>query len=100
MSKNKPTIGQLRIACRHIEELMAAHMTENHAIRTLELLADMYAKTHTGGTASVHHVRQVPREQWSLAAMKAKKANGKAKAGTYLRVEHGTPRRDFAREVI
>jgi hypothetical protein len=99
MSKNKPTIAQLKIACRHINELEKARMTENLAIRLLELVADMYAKTRTGGTPSVHHVRQIPIEQWSLAALRAKKNNPNAKAGTYLRVEHGTPRRDFARMV-
>lgn len=75
-------------------------MTENLAIRTLELLADLYAKTHSGGKASVYHVKEVPTEQWSLAAIRAGKRKRNAPPGSYLRVEHGTPRRDFARRVL
>jgi len=52
MSRNRHTIEHLRIACRHVDELVAAGVTENLAIRTLELFADVYAKTHTGGSAS------------------------------------------------
>ena len=75
MSKNDPTIEHLRLACRHVNELIDAGVTENLAIRTLELFADNYAKVQNGGTPSPHHVNQVPRLQWSLAALKAKKNN-------------------------
>jgi hypothetical protein len=99
MSKNKPTIRQLELLCRHIIELEQAAMTENHAIRTLELVADIYAKTHKGGKASVHKAKDVPENQWSLAALEARRNNPSVADGTFLRVEHGTPRRTFARKV-
>ena len=54
MSKNRPTIEQVKIACRHVDELMAAGVTENLAIRTLELFSDVYAKCHNGGNATPH----------------------------------------------
>lgn len=79
---------------------MAAGVTENLAIRTLELFADIYAKIHHGGSTSPHHVRQVPQNQWSVAAKKSLKNDPMAKAGSLLRVEHGTPRRAFARKVL
>jgi hypothetical protein len=99
MNKNKPTIKQLKICCRHVDELINAKMSENHAIRTLELIGDMYAMTYAGGKASVFKVSLVPRDQWSLAALRARKHKPNAKAGSYLRVEHGTPRRAFARNI-
>jgi hypothetical protein len=99
-SKNQPTIDHLKLACRHIDEMMEAGITENIAIRTLELLSDVYAKLHQGGAATPHHADQV--KLWSVAARKMRTANKKAnaKAGTYLRVEHGTPRRVFARKIM
>jgi hypothetical protein len=100
MSKNKPTIEHLKLACRHVQELMAAGVTENLAIRTLEVFADIYGKMHHGGSATPHHVEQVPRSQWSIAAKKSSEENPAAKAGHFLRVEHGTPRRAFARMVL
>jgi hypothetical protein len=98
-SKNKPTIKHLKIACRHIDELMDAGVSENHAIRTLELLADVYGQTHLGGVPAVHHINRVPVNQWSLAARRARKKKPRAKPGTFLRVEHGTPRRTLARKI-
>ena len=98
VSKNKPTIGHLEIACRHIKELTAAGVTENHAIRILELFADVYAKLLKGGSATPHHVRHV--DKWSMAARKWFDANPSVKPGNYLRVEHGTPRRAFAKKVM
>jgi hypothetical protein len=98
MSKNRPTIEHLRIACRHVDELVAAGVTENHAIRTLELFADVYAKTHNGGSASPHHVDQV--KFWSVQAIRLKQTRPQAKPKDWLRVEHGTPRRTFARKVM
>jgi len=77
---------------------MAAGLTENLAIRTLELLADVYAKLHKGGSATPHHVSQVP--LWSKKAIQLRNTLPDAKPFQYLRVEHGTPRRAFAREVL
>jgi hypothetical protein len=54
---------------------MAAGVTENLAIRTLELFTDVYAKLYYGSAASPHHVSQVPPGQWSIAAKKAKEIN-------------------------
>jgi hypothetical protein len=97
MSKNLPTIEHLRIACRHIDELMAAGVTENHAIRTLELFSDYYAKVHNGGSVVPHHVDEV--QLWSMAARKLRTDNPLAKAQGHLIVEHGTPKRAFARKI-
>ena len=58
MSKNAISIDQLKLVCRHVEEMRAAGISENLAIRTLELFADLYAKLHNGGKASPNHVRQ------------------------------------------
>lgn len=99
-SVNRVTIEHLEIACRHIHELRAAGVTENHAIRLLELFTDVYAKLHNGGSATPHHVSQVPYKQWSVAAKKLKRKNPEIKASGNLVVEHGTPRRPFARKVI
>lgn len=98
MSRNKPTIDHLILACRHVDELIAAGVTENLAIRTLELFADMYAKSVSGGSVSPHHVDQV--KLWSKAALKIRAANPSAKPRDHFRVEHGTPRRVFARRVM
>ena len=100
MSKNRHTIEHLKVACRHVQELMAVGVTENHAIRTLELLSDFYAKLILEGPAAPHHVSQVPRAQWSLAAKKLLAENPDAKPRDHFRVEHGTPRRGFARMVL
>lgn len=100
VSKNNTTIPQLKLACRHIKEMMALDMTENHAIRLLELIADVYAKVACGGRAKVWYVDDVPRIQWSLAALRWRKAHPRKRAGTNLRVEHGTPRRIFAKKVF
>ena len=98
MSKNAPTLDHIKMACRHVIEMMDAGMTENVAIRQLELLTDMYGKYRVVGHVNPHHADQY--ELWSKAARKAKAANPKGKYGLYLRVEHGTPRRHFAREVL
>ena len=100
MSKNRHTIEHLKVACRHVQELMAVGVTENHAIRTLELLSYFYAKLILEGPAAPHHVSQVPRAQWSLAAKKLLAENPDAKPRDHFRVEHGTPRRGFARMVL
>lgn len=100
MSKNHVTIKHLMLACKHVRELMAASVTENLAIRTLELFTDVYAKMHTGGSATPYHVKQVPYEQWSVAAKELIRGNPDIKPNGNLVVEHGTPRRPFARKVI
>lgn len=100
MSKNRLTIQHLALACRHVQELIAAGITENLAIRTLELFSDVYAKMHCGGSATPHSVRQVALDQWSVAAKLVVKQNPDAKPKDCLRVEHGTPRREFARMVL
>lgn len=100
MSKNRPSIEHLKIACRHVQELIAAGVTENHAIRTLELFSDVYAKMHKGGSATPNHATQVPLAQWSVAARQLIGQNPNAKPRDFLRVEHGTPRREFARMVM
>ena len=95
-SKNKLTIAQLKIACRHVRELIDARVTENLAIRSLEQFTDFYAKLCLGGSVTPHHVRQVDKRQWSIAARMQHAQDPKA----LLRVEHGTPRRAFARKVL
>src|SRR5262245_42959248 len=98
--RNQVTIDQLKIACRHVKELVKAGVTENLAIRTLELFADVYAKVHLGGSPTPHQVNQVPLQQWSIAARKLRDENPLANGGQHFRVEHGTPRRAFARKVM
>ena len=98
MSKNAVTVEQLAIACRNVGELRAAGMSENLAIRNLEQFANMYAKLRHPGHLSPDHVRQYRR--WSLKALEAEAANPGRRHGEYLRVEHGTPRRQFARMVL
>jgi hypothetical protein len=100
VSKNQLTVDHLRIACRHVQELVDAGVTENLAIRTLELFTDVYAKLLNGGSATPHHVLQIPREQWSEAARELWHKSPRLKPRDYLRVEHGTPRRAFARMVL
>ncbi len=100
MSKNAVTVEHLRLACRHVEEMLGAGVSENFAIRTLELFADVFAKRHMGGRGknSPHHVDQV--ELWSLAAISMRDSDPSAKGGSHFRVEHGTPRRGFARRIL
>ncbi len=98
MSKNTITIKQLKILCRHVNELRDAGCTENIAIRPLELGANIYAKDRIMGTTNPDHADQF--KLWSKAAIKAKKTNPKLKYGHYLRIEHGTPRRGFARLIL
>jgi hypothetical protein len=80
--------------------MVAAGVTENFAIRTLELFADVYAKCHMGGKGqtSPHHVGHV--ELWSVAAIKIRDSTPHAKPRDVFRVEHGTPRRSFARMIL
>ena len=78
--------------------MTAAGVTENLAIRTLEIFADVYAKLAVGGNASPHHVKQVG--LWSRRARELSAAMPDAKPKDHFRVEHGTPRRGFARKVL
>ena len=100
VSKNQISLEHLEIACRHVEELIKAGVTKNLAIRSLEIFADVYAKLHTGSSATPHHVKQVT--HWSKAARKMARENPDvaARPGGFLRVEHGTPRRAFASQVL
>lgn len=98
VSKNAITIDQLKLACRHVEEMIAAGVTENLAIRTLELFVDVYAKILMGGSATPHHVDQVT--LWSLKAKRLREAIPDAIPRDFFRVEHGTPRRCLARKVL
>jgi hypothetical protein len=98
MRKNNPTIRQIKIACRHILELVDAGMTVNLAIRNLELYTNIYAKYRIMGNTNVDYADQYP--IWSKSARKAKAANPKIAYGQYLRIEHGTARREFALQVL
>ena len=99
-SVNRVTIEQLELACRHVQELRAVGVTENQAIRLLEHFTDLYAHLHKGGSASPYRASRIPYPQWSVAAKKLKRKNPDIKAAGNLVVEHGTPRRPFARKVI
>ena len=94
MSKNTITVPQIELACRHVQEMISAGVTENLAIRILEHFVDVYAKLFTGGSATPHHVDQV--ELWSVEALKIREEYPNAKPKDYFRVEHGTPRRQTA----
>ena len=96
--KNKVTLAHILLACRHFGEIRQAGISENLAIRTLELFVDVYAKVHHGGSPAPHHVDQVL--LWSLAARELRRLNPDIKPKDYLRVEHGTPRRGLARKIL
>jgi hypothetical protein len=98
MSRNSITIDQLNLACRHGEEMKAARVTENLAIRTLELFTDVYAKLLMGGSATPHRVDQI--ELWSVKAKSLKKKIPNGKPKNLFWVEHGTARREFARKAL
>lgn len=98
MFKNDITIEQLELACRHVEEMKNAGVTENLAIRTLELFADIYANIQQNEIRSVHHVDHV--KLWSRKAKNIRRAIPDGKPKDSFIVEHGTPRRAFAREVF
>jgi hypothetical protein len=80
-----------------MRELKKSKMSDNFAIRHLEFLANNYAKHNALGRLSPDHADEY--KLWSKAALKAKRANPNRKYGEYLRVEHGTPRRRFAKMV-
>ena len=98
MSKNKITIEQLNAACRQFEEMLSLGVTENFAIRQLELFANAYAKFHVIGNVSPDHVNHY--QLWSEAAIALVEENPNSHKEGLLRVEHGTPRRQFARVIF
>jgi hypothetical protein len=80
--------------------MLKADITENFAIRLLEHFADSYARQLVGGSGvtSPLHVRHV--KLWSLDAKRMKAKYPDKRPMEFLRVEHGTPRRGFARRVL
>ena len=100
MSKNACTVEQLKLMCQHYDKIVAAGVTANLAIRSLEAAVDATAKHRVIGNAGPHSVRQVPSNQWSRAAKAAHSLNPDRSAKEYLRVEHGTPRRAFTKLIL
>jgi hypothetical protein len=100
LSKNRITIEQLKLACKHFDEMRAEGVSENLAIRTLEMFADFYAKLALGGTANPHYAHDVPKSQWSVEARNLDKQYPGSAPRDRFRVEHGTPKRSFARAVV
>ena len=98
MSKNTINISQLEIVAKCMLKLQKSGMRENLAIRHLEKLVDVYAKYKAISKVSVDHVDEF--SLWSKAALNAKVETPERKPGEYLRVEHGTPRRKFAKMVL
>lgn len=99
-SRNLITLPQLRLACRHVDEMLKEGLTENFAIRLLELFSDSYARQHIGGRGIFTPLHSRDIDLWSRAARKLKRNKPDLKPRDYLRVEHGTPRRGFARKVL
>ena len=100
MSKNKKSLQQIALACKHFHEMRNVGVSENHAIRTLELFCDVYAKVVTDGTSIPHRPKKIPFLNWSNRALEARYENPDLKTQGNLVVEHGTPRREFARLVL
>jgi hypothetical protein len=97
LSINAVTFNQLEVACRHVDELMATGMTKNLAIRNLQEYVNRYGKMRELGRIGPDDVGQY--ELWSKEALAARAANHGLKSGQYMRIEHGTPRRQIARLV-
>ena len=101
-SKNDITIEQLNVACSHFFELKELDMTTNIAIRQIVKMVDIYSKMRVIGKCSVDRADEF--SHWSIEAIKlwieAKTKNPKAKYGSFLRVEHGTPRTQFTEIVL
>jgi len=97
MSINIVTIEHLEISCLCMKQLLQAGMTENSAIRHLEFLANNYAKYRHLGKLSPDHADEY--KIWSKSALLAKKHSPDKKYREFLRIEHGTPRRRFARTI-
>ena len=98
-SKNDITIEQLTTACRHFYELKKLDVTENIAIRQPLKMVDIYAKMRVIGKCSVDKANEF--DYWSIEAEKvwkqAQLKDPKAKYGSFLRIEHGTPRTQFTK---
>lgn len=99
-SKNSISLAQLSLACRHVEEMREVGITENFAIRLLELFADSYARQNSGGKNVFAPLHAKDITLWSTKAKAIQKNGLRGKHGQYVRVEHGTPRRAFARMVL
>ena len=101
-SNNDISIDQLNAACSHYFELRSLGMTKNIAIRQIVKMVDIYAKMRVIGKCSVDKANEF--SHWSIEAIKtwkeAKSKNSKASYGTFLRVEHGTPRTQFTEIVL
>lgn len=98
MSKNAFTIEQLKLACSHVMELIDAGVSENLAIKSLETYANDYAKHLLLGRIPPENADLY--DNWSEAARIAKAENPEKPYREYLRIEHGTPKRQFARLVL
>lgn len=96
--KNDLTIEHLKLACKQYKQMRKAGVTENYAIRQLEFFSDVYSKIAIQKSRAPHHSKRV--KLWSYKALRWRKLNPDAKARDFLRVEHGTPRRAFARLVL
>jgi hypothetical protein len=70
MSKNAATIEQIKLVCRHVDEKLAVGLTFNASIRTLERVANGYAKFRAIRSTAPDHVSQY--SLWSTAALAAK----------------------------
>jgi len=101
-SKNDITIEQLNTACRHFYELIDLEVTENIAIRQPLKMVDIYAKMRVIGKCSVDKANEF--DYWSIEAEKvwkqAQLKDPKAKYGSFVRIEHGTPRTQFTKIVL
>jgi hypothetical protein len=96
MSKNAASIDQIKLACKYVYDLIEQGVTENYAIRTMELMVDSYAKFRVMGNAKPNNPDEVP--LWSREARRLRAFVPSATG--YFIVEHGTPRRTFARLVL
>ena len=101
-SKNDITIEQLNMACGHFNELVKAGVTQNIAIRQPLKMVDIYAKMRVIGKCSVDKANEF--KHWSIEAKKvwdqAILNDPNAKYGSFVRIEHGTPRTQFTQIVL
>jgi len=79
-------------------ELVAAGVSENLAIKSLETYTNDYAKHLLLGRIPPDNADIY--DNWSEDARIAKTANPEKPYREYLRIEHGTPKRQFARLVL
>jgi len=82
-SINAPTLDQVKLCCRHVVEMMDADITENLAIRMLELMTDNYAKFRVHNQCSPNDVNQF--DHWSKPpAMPRLRTSKASPARTYV----------------